>query len=161
MACNQQNLQNPITIESVQAQLAAWRAAPVRTSSFPQDIWENILSLVTTHKRSQLCRAFKLNHAQLLKRIKAKQARSSASSSKSNPLTHHSGNTSFVELKSPLMTNPHITIELRNTQGTVLTVHLQNEQMLFSVLSKLSPIVQNANNRPLYLVAKDLIIYII
>jgi hypothetical protein len=113
----------PPSIAHTRRRFESWRKTRPPTSRIPDALWAMAVKAASEHGINQTARALRLNHTALKKRLP------SAGGRRQRPQPA-SGAATFVEFVPPPMALSPCTIELENTQGAKMRIHLARPEAL-------------------------------
>ncbi len=103
-------------LERVRCRFEVWRKTRQHCSPIPEPLWTSAVELAREHGLHRTARALRLNYYSLKKRLSAAEGSPCSWPNKAT----------FVELLAPRSSGlPACTIEMENTQGGKMKIHLE------------------------------------
>ena len=105
--------QLPVAVERVRRQFDVWRSVKKQRDRIPEQLWEAAVDAARRHGVHSVCRAVKLEHAALSRRVQATAGKESNA-------------TAFIELEASASGSVGCIVELEKSNGTRMRICVQD-----------------------------------
>jgi hypothetical protein len=124
-----------ISLESVKLDFLSWRRDPHRSGRIPEPFWDNVIQLLSSHRKSKVLSALGISHAQLTQKLKRREQSKPSMRPPLNRSQQTTAPRSFIQavVIEPLPLPTHFDVMLTKPNGSTLHIQTSSQDTLLKL----------------------------